>query len=478
MLLFDNRSTLRRILPAAVVCIGYWIFQLLFTWRFGADMRQPLVPYLVAQPLIIVRYFYTFLLPLRVSAVGGVNAVPHFWSPLALAGYAGFAAIVWLAVIAGRRTEWRGVSFGIWWFLIALAPSSLVAHQALEDNQRMYLAMAGLCFATAQSIWILVDRMSAAPSRRVSVLVTGGVLIAAVLVGCGWTTYARNKVWISETALWGDATEKSPQNPVGFIRYANALAAEGETDAAYQNLLTAASIVSDDPVGEIALARAFDLLNRNIETEQQFRRATASAWHYAPAFSAYAQWLFVQRRFAEAYAMANRALVLDPRNLAARHTLMDYYSAGNHWKEVKRLADETLGIEPADNAALHARDLSESVFDKLRTAEHKAEHATSPDDYLNLSVAYFQNQRFEDSIRACTRALALRPDLAEAYSNIAAANYALGRRDETEAALRQAIRLRPDLTVAKQNLEFILALKTQPQDTAIKPATPLPSRSR
>ena len=460
LLLFDRDRVSRRVLPAAAVCGGYWLFQLIFTWRLGG-LRLPFFSYLGAQPLVVVRYFCTFFVPVHLSAVGGITALVQPWSPLALAGDAGFAGIVWLAVATARRQGFQSVSFGIWWFLICLAPTSLVPQSAFEDDQRMYVAMVGLAFSAARVIWMAIDRASELPSRRTASLVGGTVLIVILLAGCSWATFARNQVWNSEIRLWEDATLKSPENPTGFIRYANALIAVGATDAAYENLGKASNLTHEDPAGFVALARAFDALGKVADTERSFRLAVASGAHYAPAFSYYAQWLQVQGRLGDSLAMAKRALEIDPRNLAARHTLMDIYSAENNWSEVKRVAEETLRVEPGDMASTRAMGLAQSVFDGVLKAERKAQNAVSVDDYLALSVAYFEARRFEDSIRACRQALGMRPDLPEAYSNMAAAEYQLGRLDETEAALRQALRLRPDLAVAKKNLDFILSLKGQ-----------------
>jgi tetratricopeptide (TPR) repeat protein len=149
--------------------------------------------------------------------------------------------------------------------------------------------------------------------------------------------------------------------------------------------------------------------------------------------------------------------------MVARHVLLNIYSAENDWGRVKRAADETLRLDSGDGPAQHAREIAQSVFDQLGTARREAERSTNPSDYLKLSVAYYQNRQFEESIGACRKALAIRPDLAEAYSNMAAAEYALGHLDNAEADLRETLRLRPNLQVAKNNLDFILWLKSQPK---------------
>jgi len=73
---------------------------------------------------------------------------------------------------------------------------------------------------------------------------------------------------------------------------------------------------------------------------------------------------------------------------------------------------------------------------------------------LNLSLQFYNQGRFSDSIDASRRALTLNPDYAEAYNNIAAAYAALGQWDDAIQAANQAIRLKPDFQLAKNNLAW------------------------
>ena len=129
-----------------------------------------------------------------------------------------------------------------------------------------------------------IDRASELPSRRTASLVGGTVLIVILLAGCSWATFARNQVWNSEIRLWEDATLKSPENPTGFIRYANALIAVGATDAAYENLGKASNLTHEDPAGFVALARAFDALGNVADTERSFNSPSHPALTDAPRF--------------------------------------------------------------------------------------------------------------------------------------------------------------------------------------------------
>lgn len=76
---------------------------------------------------------------------------------------------------------------------------------------------------------------------------------------------------------------------------------------------------------------------------------------------------------------------------------------------------------------------------------------------LAESLTLYRARRFEESIRMAERALALQPDMADAYNNIGAANCELGRWAEAITALERALALRPDYPLARNNLAWARA---------------------
>lgn len=80
---------------------------------------------------------------------------------------------------------------------------------------------------------------------------------------------------------------------------------------------------------------------------------------------------------------------------------------------------------------------------------------------LNLSLEFYNQGRFGDSIDAARRALTLNPDYAKAYNNLAAAYAALRRWDDAILAASQAVRLNPDFQLAKNNLAWATAEKAK-----------------
>jgi tetratricopeptide (TPR) repeat protein len=224
-------------------------------------------------------------------------------------------------------------------------------------------------------------------------------------------------------------------------------------------LRRAAVISPHDPLVEINLALAYSRLSQATEADGQFLRATADGPAWSPAWSSYGQWLLAQNRIPAALEMAYRAVHLDPYDLTGRRTVMDVMVQNHLWAKLIQFAKETLRLFPNDPDGQRSIEVGQTGLDQIGKAETVALRQPSVNNYLALSVIYYQTQRYEDCIAAAREALKVNPNQAEAYANMAAAYHTLGKLDETIAALTEEVRLNPTLQSAKSNLEIELAAK-------------------
>src|SRR5207247_2618701 len=74
----------------------------------------------------------------------------------------------------------------------------------------------------------------------------------------------------------------------------------------------------------------------------------------------------------------------------------------------------------------------------------------------NLGVALQGQGRPDEAADCFRRALALKPDFAEAYNNLGLAWKDQGRLDEAVACFRRAVELQPDSAAAHSNLVYTL----------------------
>ena len=76
------------------------------------------------------------------------------------------------------------------------------------------------------------------------------------------------------------------------------------------------------------------------------------------------------------------------------------------------------------------------------------------DDYINLSLQFYNQKNYKGCIATCTQALSLNPAAAEAYNNMGAAYNNMGEYPNAIAVLEQAIKLNPSNQLATSNLAY------------------------
>ena len=190
-----------------------------------------------------------------------------------------------LRLLLRRRSHWRAVSFGIWWFLIALLPDALVPHQAVEADWRTFLPFAGLALAAAGAASIALEaltRTGSAESRRLIPLSIAGVLAAGLLALFGWAAFERSAVWQSEATLWSNTIKTSPRNGRALMRYGLIRLAAIDPADGYNYMRRAETLTPRDPIIEINLATAYERLSQSADAESQFQRALADGPSWLP----------------------------------------------------------------------------------------------------------------------------------------------------------------------------------------------------
>lgn len=81
------------------------------------------------------------------------------------------------------------------------------------------------------------------------------------------------------------------------------------------------------------------------------------------------------------------------------------------------------------------------------------QHPT-PENFLDLSLQFYNRGEYQQCIDACNEALKLKPDYAEAYNNICSAYNAMKMWDKGAEACEKALKIRPDYELAKNNLKW------------------------
>jgi Flp pilus assembly protein TadD len=195
------------------------------------------------------------------------------------------------------------------------------------------------------------------------------------------------------------------------MNYGVTLMEKGDFNGARDYFYRAKALTPYYPVLLINLAIAEDGATHSPAAEQYFQQALQLAPSVPDSYSYYARWLAAHDRLVEAVVLLKKALALSPADLTAQQVLAQ--------------------------------------------AEAQISHSTQgPELYLNLSLQYYNEGKYSESIAACRSALALRPDYAEAWNNIGAAQNQLEEYSQAAAACEEALRLKPGFELARNNLQF------------------------
>lgn len=314
--------------------------------------------YLQTQTFAWLHYVRLFLVPLGQSADADWTEIPHWYDTRVFAGVLFVVVLLAAAWRWSRRAQLgRGFLFGVAWFYAALIPSSSLFPLAEMINEhRPYVAYPGLVLClviAAEQLLLWIERR---PERIRVPHPQAWVFAAAVLllVGQGFGTYARNKVWLNEETLWKNVTEASPGNGRAWMNYGLIFMARADFQNARYCFERAHALTPNYDILEINLGILDSATNQPINAEAHFRRAVALNQRPSVADLYYARWLHEQKRDAEAAARLKDALAVSSADLEVRHLLMTIYVEMKDQASLCALASETLRMAPGDTATVQA----------------------------------------------------------------------------------------------------------------------------
>jgi Flp pilus assembly protein TadD len=440
------RRTVWACIPSLVVCLALAVFTKAMTPMTYTTGTSESIPYLLTQPIVLLHYFSQFFVPTSLTADTDWKPVAGVFTDGFLIGFLFLAALVIVVGCCCRNRELRPVAFGLSWFLLASLPTSLIPLAEVENDHRMFFPFVGLVLAVCTAIVVGLDRYRErlAGSSGLRAAVAAGAV--CVLATSAYGTRLRNEVWRTDEALWKDVTLKSPHNGRGLMNYGRTLMARGDAQSAYNYFQRAAVYTPNYSTLEINMGLCAGELHRDAEAEQHFRRAIALAPGESRPYSYYGGWLQRHGRLPDAVSALSKGAAVNATDLSPRYTLMQAYSQQSDWDHLQQTANEVLRLAPGDAEAQRYLQMAQKP-------------PQTPEAYLNESLRHFQQQRYDDCIRAARQALRLRPGYAEAYNNIAAGYQSQHHWDEAIAAAKEALRLKPDFPLARNNLNYSLSQK-------------------
>jgi len=307
--------------------------------------------YILVELDVIRRYVWLLLNPSGQALFHEVSALGSAIDPRALVAVASVGAMVALGWMV-RRVEWLA-SFGIFWFLLLLVPSSalIVLDQGEPMSEhRVYLASCGFFLAAGAGIgWLRARMVRASPLTR---RLAAGAL-ALVLLSFAAETLLRNVVWASPVTLWRESVDMAPGHFRPRLLLGEALEDAGRRDEAIEQYQTAIRLRPAEPTGYVKLARCLADVGRLDEATATFRQLQTLDPRSVAASSGLAVVAMMSGRPDRARQHFLETIAIDPRNISARQslaaleekTLANPAEALRLCEEIERLAPGTPGNE-------------------------------------------------------------------------------------------------------------------------------------
>ena len=193
---------------------------------------------------------------------------------------------------------------------------------------------------------------------------------------------------------------------------------------------------------EINLGIVNGALGAHAVAEQHFTRALALSPDASSHFY-YARWLTEIGRAPDAVPHLRESLVNSPGSLDARHLLMRMLAAQEADPELRRVAADTLAIDPRDgDAAAYSRGASP--------------YGGTPEQTMASGLAALSARRFGDAAEWFRAGVLADARSADLWNNRGWAQYELGFYGPARASFARALGFDPKHTRAANNLQLVL----------------------
>lgn len=445
---WEWKKVITTAIPAFVAVLGLYLFikKQETSWNPGGFSFYR---YVITQPYVFVHYVSQLILPTQLSADTDLGPFESIADLRAWVGFAFFASIVFAVFYLSQFRQWRPVSFGLAFFLLALVPTSLVPLAEVMNDHRVFYPYVGLVIA---AVWALYLVYESYVKQIPSAVITSVVVV--VLSAYAYGAHARNRVWATEESLWHDVSIKSPKNGRGLMNYGLVFMGRGSYDTANYYFTKALEYCPRYSLLHVNTAILKNAMGDKAAADEYFRSAISLGSDESGNYFFYARFLKDNGRYTEAIYNLYQSLKLVDARMDARYMLMPLLYEQKRFEELRTVALRTLELAPGDATASSYLHMANSGKSLLQVEEENSINYKTPEQFLNLSLMYYNAANYRGCINAARKALELKPDYAEAYNNIGTSYNQLKQFDSAVIACEKAVQLKPDFQLAKNNLTW------------------------
>src|ERR1017187_6296669 len=445
-----------------------------------------------------IYYLFQVILPFKLSALhwhpiksGMLLPIGYYLSLPAL------LLIIWGVFKSGRFKQI--LIFGLLFYFITIAMVLQVVPigKAIVSERYAYVPYIGIFFIFGYLISNIMDNTYAV-SRNIKVVF---VYIVIFFTGFySYLTYGRNKMWKNTIVLFNDVVEKytdqtlaeaiiSPQ-PNFYNFSLNILGMEYVNNKMYKesietlkNLLSLNSnnaqahrylgyaylclkdwdngikyyqiALEIEPDNEGAKNNLKYMMREKVKNIEDLTERNPTSDNYINLSLLY----YKNGNFQKCIEACEKALKIDSKSALAYNNICSAYNALEEWDKAAAACNNAIKINPDYQVA---KNNLANALNKKAIKDPEEEDATNQptsQKYINLSVKYYNHNKFKKCIEAANVAIKLKSDCTEAYNNIGLAYSKLKDYDKSIAAFKKALAIDPKNDYAKNNLNAVLSQK-------------------
>jgi tetratricopeptide (TPR) repeat protein len=255
-----------------------------------------------------------------------------------------FTGVVGFSFYIYRR--FRGVSFGIWWFLITLLPVSNLI-QITNPLAERYLYLPAVGFCVAFSI-LLVNIPQRIPGLNVDKSKIAGISVVPLLVLYAVISVNRNSDWKDGMNLWSQTLKHVPNSPGVHSNLGRAYFEKGVLEKAVTEFKTAIKLDPKAYKAHYNLGLAYEQKGLIPEAVQAYERTIGINPKYTDAHYNLGNIYARTGRLTEAVRAYKSALEIDPKNTTARNNLGVIYARQGKLDQAILQWQRILELEPAN----------------------------------------------------------------------------------------------------------------------------------
>ncbi len=413
--------------------------------------------FFISELKVIVHYLAMFLWPFNMSVEYDWKLASGFFSSDVIVPLLILLSLLYLCFWLTITKKYSFVAFGLFWFLIGVAPRSTIIPSAeLVCDYKTYLASVGIYLILSVVLVYVVTGLFAwckklpwyTETNLAQENIVLNVLVFLMLAPVGMSAFVRNGVWSSSVIFWADNAHKAPNKARVHNNYGVALSEAGQLDEAIVAYHRAIELDKwyQDPLSNLAVA--YSLKGNIDEAIQSLQSALMLCPNYPEAYNNIGSLFLQKKAYDDAEQALQRAIELRP-----------YY--GKAFFNMARLYEE--------------KGDSEKVWEYLKKATEG--DLDIPDVFFKYGLICLRVKKYEEAEQAFLTTLERGGNDQQVWFNLGNAYYLLNKHDKAKTVYEQLTMQNPlDVRYVHNLAETFFAIKEYDKALALfKRSTGLPN---